>query len=71
MSNLGPVDRLILVLLVVGFGWGTGAVARSKGYSFWLFAILGVIFAPVPLIIAALLPRRGAVASHDAPSFRA
>lgn len=60
MSNLGPAELLILLLIAVAFGWGTGAIARGKGYSFWMFAVLGVLFAPVPLIIAALLPRRAA-----------
>lgn len=63
MANIGPVELLIIVLFVVGFGWATGAVARSKGYSFWMFAVLGVIFAPIPLIVAAVLPRRQAIAA--------
>ncbi len=58
MPTIGPLELFIVLLLAIGFGWATGAVARGKGYSFWMFAVLGVIFAPVPLIIALVLPRR-------------
>ncbi|MDO9355445.1 MAG: hypothetical protein Q7T55_17220 [Solirubrobacteraceae bacterium] len=58
---IGPIELLILIAIMAAFGWATGTVARSKGYGFWPFAIIGAITAPIPLIVAALLPRRHAL----------
>lgn len=73
MSNIGPVELLILLVIAVGFGWATGALARSKGYGFWPFAIVGGLLAPIPLLVTAVLPRRGRGRDElqpGAPTFR-
>lgn len=59
MPAVGPFELIVLFALgiLVVCGYGAGAIAKAKGYSFWLFAVLGVIFAPIPLLVAAVLPQ--------------
>ena len=53
-SNPVPVLILLGVSLVVYFAWALlpGFLAKSKGYSFWLFFLLGLLS---PLILTIIV----------------
>jgi hypothetical protein len=47
---------LALVALAVSAALFSGVVATGKGYSFGVFFVLGLVFFPAALVIAAVLP---------------
>jgi Zn-dependent protease with chaperone function len=55
------MDTVFLILIVIAWiaafvvlpGW----LADRKGYSFILFAVFGLFFAGIALLVAALIPR--------------
>ena len=45
---------------------GTGYVADRKGYNFLVFALFGLFFGAIALVVAALLPRSKKKTAQDA-----
>ncbi len=46
--------------VMVGFAVGSDRIAERKGYSFTLFAFLGLFLGILAIIVAALIPRKKA-----------
>jgi hypothetical protein len=56
---MGTVALIVGVFVwTVAFVVGTGYVAERKGYSFGLFAALGLFLGVIALIIAVVLPKK-------------
>ena len=53
---------IVLMVVAILFGWGSGTIARNKGYSFGLFFVIGFFLGLIGLIVALLIPRRTAPA---------
>jgi uncharacterized membrane protein YiaA len=63
MGTMGTVVLIVGVFVwMVGLVVGTGYLAERKGYSFGLFAVLGLFLGVIALIVALVLPKK-------APSF--
>jgi hypothetical protein len=43
---------------MLGFGFGSGAIADRKGYNFVLFAVIGLFLGIIGLLIALVLPKK-------------
>ncbi len=56
MDTAFPIIFSLLVML--GFGFGSGAIADRKGYNFVLFAIIGLFLGIIGLLIALVLPKK-------------
>jgi hypothetical protein len=56
MDTAFPIIFTLLVML--GFGVGSGMLADRKGYNFVLFAIIGLFLGIIGLLIAAVLPKK-------------
>lgn len=69
-SSFSPVEALlILAVVAIVFlvpAFFSGRIAAKKGYSFILFAFLGVFFGLIMLVIVAVMPRREAARIHPA-----
>ena len=56
---MGTVALIVGVFLwTVAFVVGTGYLAERKGYSFGLFATLGLFLGIIALIVALVLPKK-------------
>ncbi len=55
ISTFGSLIGFVLAILIA---WACSAIARSKGRSSVLWAVLGFFFTIIALIIIALLPRK-------------
>ena len=47
---------LILVIAIATFVWLPAEIARRKGRSPWMWAVLGFLFSVITLIVIAVLP---------------
>ena len=56
MDTAFPI--LFALLVMLGFGVGSGMLADRKGYNFVLFAIIGLFLGIIGLLIAAVLPKK-------------
>ena len=54
------MDYLILVVLAfwVACAIGSGYIAKNKGYSYNVFALLGLLTGVIGLVVAAVLPAK-------------
>jgi cell division protein FtsW (lipid II flippase) len=60
VANIGPIEVLVLFVLVLLPAYFVAKHAESKGYSFALFFIGFLLLWPVALVAALALPdRRG------------
>ena len=63
VAEVSPVRIVLVAVLVVAFWLGpaylSGRFAASRGYSFALFLVLGLIFGLLTLLIVLVLPTRG------------
>jgi MFS family permease len=50
------VFTILLLALTLGFALLSGWLADRKGYSFPLFAFIGLLLGPFAVIIAAVMP---------------
>ena len=55
---MDAVVVLFWILVLAGCAWGSGAIARGKGYDFAPFCILGFFLGIIGIIIAAVLPNK-------------
>lgn len=69
-SSFSGLEVLLLfvVALIVWLipAYFSGRIAAKKGYSFVLFAILGLFFGLIMLVIVAVMPRREAASIKPA-----
>ncbi|HEX8646822.1 MAG TPA: hypothetical protein VF715_07955 [Thermoleophilaceae bacterium] len=56
MPNIGPLELVILLGLIVVPGYLVARHAQSKGYSFALFFVFWLVLWPAALIVALVLP---------------
>lgn len=56
---------LLILALCAAFGYASGRIASKKGYSYAAFALVGFVIPLIGLIIAAVLPDKGADAGRS------
>ena len=60
--NIGLPELLIIIVIWAAFAVLTAWLAAKKGYSPAVWAVLGILFTWIALIIVLVLPRRSQAA---------